>query len=99
MITLIYQKTGKPVGTFDDIAINHKRNAPLNTQEFATTAKIMNEAGFSMETILDNMPDDMVPDAEEELKRQEEEQNKMMPDIENLMNNNIDEEGEENGVS
>ena len=96
LITLIYKKTGRPDGTFDDIQINHKRNAPLNTKEFAETANIMNQAGFSMQTILENMPDDMVPDAEEELKRQEKERNKMMPDVEAMFENNNEEEGDEN---
>jgi len=98
LITLIYKKTGRPDGTFDDIQINHKRNAPLNTKEFAETANIMNQAGFSMQTILENMPDDMVPDATEELKRQDEEREKMMPDVEAMFGNNDEEEGENNGI-
>jgi SPP1 family phage portal protein len=82
LITSIYDKTGRGNGgTFDEVTISHKRNAPLNLQEFADTALTMTQAGFSRYLVADIMPDDTVPDVEEELKRQEEDKEGMMPDV------------------
>jgi len=82
MITAVYKKTGRPNGSFDEITISHKRNAPLNLKEFADTALVMSQAGFSRYLQADIMPDDIVPDVEDELKRQDEERDAAMPDPE-----------------
>lgn len=74
LITKMFGPAGKPVGTFDDITISHKRNMPLNLQEFAGTANTMKQAGFSRYACADVMPDDVIPDVEVELLRQEEDQ-------------------------
>ena len=66
-----------------DITISHKRNTPENIKEFAETAKTMKEAGFSDYLVADVMPDDVIPDVEEELKRQKE-QRDALPDIERI---------------
>ncbi|MGE5821024.1 MAG: phage portal protein, partial [Nitrososphaerota archaeon] len=60
-------------GTYDEITISHKRNAPLNLKEFADTALVMKNAGFSNYLAADIMPDDIIPDVQEELDRQQEE--------------------------
>lgn len=82
LITKFYNTVNRPAGTFDEITISHKRNAPLNLKEFADTAEVMKRAGFSSYLCADIMPDDIVPDVDEELKRQEEENDMIIPDIE-----------------
>lgn len=74
------------------IEINHKRNMPLNTKEFADTAKVMKDTGFSMRTICENMPDDMIPDVDEELRRQKEEMEQMIPDYFGAEEDGLDDE-------
>ena len=66
-----------------DITISHKRNTPENIKEFAETAKVMMEAGFSRALRADIMPDDVVPDVQEELDRQDEDRNGLI-DVENV---------------
>lgn len=83
LITKFYNTVNRPAGTFDEITISHKRNAPLNLKEFADTAEVMKRAGFSSYLCADIMPDDVVPDVEQELERQQEENAMMIPDIEN----------------
>ena len=65
-----------------DIVISHKRNVPQNVKEFADTAYVMKQAGFSSYLIADIMPDDVIPDVEEELKRQKEERDQSFADVE-----------------
>ena len=48
--------------------------------EFAQTASILKGAGFSSYLIADIMPDDVVPNIEEELRRQKEEREAIMPE-------------------
>lgn len=91
LITALYSKAGRSVGTADMISISHKRNVPLDLKQFADTALTMKGAGFSRYLIADVMPDDIVPDVEEELARQDEDSKALMPDIENIP----EEEGEE----
>ena len=78
-------------GSPDMIAISHKRNKPNNLAELAQTANQMKAAGFSRYLIADIMPDDIIPDVEEELRRQDEDMEAMMPDIENMGFGNEDE--------
>lgn len=80
LISIIYEKLGRASGTPEDIVISHKRNTPLNLMEFAQTASIMKGAGFSSYLIADIMPDDIVPNIEEELRRQKEEREAIMPE-------------------
>ena len=82
LINTVYKVTGQNPGDVDEITISHKRNAPMNTKEFADTSLTMKQAGFSSYLVADVMPDDIIPDVEEELARQEEEQAAMMPDVE-----------------
>lgn len=81
LISIIYKKLNLPTSDPGDISISHKRNIPLNLQEFAQTALTMKSAGFSKYLIADIMPDDIVPDVDEELKRQKEELDEMIPDV------------------
>lgn len=83
LITIIYDKQKRPVGTKDMITISHKRNVPLNLKELADTALVMKNAGFSSYLICDIMPDDIIPDVQAELRRQKKESK-------SLMMNNID---------
>ena len=73
LINVIYSKANRPVGVVDDVTISHKRNLPANLKEFAETAMLMLQAGFSRYLIADIMPDDIIPDVEAELARQDEE--------------------------
>jgi SPP1 family phage portal protein len=82
LITNIYKTTNRAQGTFDEITISHKRNAPLNLKEFADTAYVMFQAGFSKYLIADIMPDDIIPDVDEELERQKEDAEGAIPDVE-----------------
>lgn len=84
LINSIYSKTGKPTGEPNEVTISHKRNAPLNIKEFADTALVMKQAGFSDYLVADIMPDDIIPDVQAELDRQEEEAAAMMPDVETI---------------
>ena len=56
------------------VTISHKRNVPLNTQEFAQTALTMQGAGFSRRAIVGIMPEDIIPDIEKELDYEKQEQ-------------------------
>jgi len=60
------------------ITISHKRNMPLNTQEFAQTALTMQQAGFSRRAIIGVMPEDIIPDVKEELNWEKEERKDMV---------------------
>lgn len=93
LITLLYAKAGRTVGTADMISISHKRNVPLDLQAFAQTALTMKNAGFSRYVIADVMPDDIIPDVDEELERQDEDATAMMPDISNVPDPAEDDQG------
>jgi hypothetical protein len=44
----------------------------------------MSQTGFSRYLIADIMPDDIIPDVEQELERQDEDREAAMPDIEDI---------------
>jgi SPP1 family phage portal protein len=81
LIAVVLAKLNRATGDQSMITIDHKRNVPLNAQEFAQTALTMKQAGFSSYLVTDNMPDDIVPNTDEELQRQKEEQEALMPDV------------------
>jgi len=81
LINKIYEKLNREVVPISKITIAHKRNAPLNIKEFAETARTMKEAGFSRWLVADVMPDDIIPDVDEELARQDEDRELLMPNI------------------
>ena len=95
LITIIMEKSRAGGGSPDMINISHKRNIPLNLSDFAKTSKTMKEAGFSSWLCADIMPDDVVPNVEEELERQKEEREEMMPDIDQFNEEDEDEDEEE----
>jgi len=78
-----------------DITISHKRNVPQNIKEFAETAVLMKNAGFSSYLIADIMPDDIIPDVEEELRRQQEERTQAFADVEMFRRPEDDEDEDE----
>jgi len=82
LINTIYGKARKPVS--EGIVIQHKRNIPLNAKDFADTALVMKQAGFSRETIASIIPDDILPDVQEELARQEKEAESMFPSVDEV---------------
>lgn len=84
LIATIYDKLGRAHGDFSTINISHKRNSPLNLEEYAKTATLMKQAGFSSYLIADMMPDDVVPDVEEEITRQKREKEDMFSDVESV---------------
>jgi len=61
-------------GGSEMVTISHKRNVPLNTQEFAQTSLTLMQAGFSRRAIVGIMPEDIIPDIEKELEYEKEEQ-------------------------
>lgn len=75
---------GRADGTFDEITISHKRNEPVNLMEFADISLKMSQAGFSRYSIVDIWPDDIFPDVEQELERQDEDREGELPDIESI---------------
>lgn len=85
LITTVLNVTGQGVeGGPEDIIITHKRNLPQNGKDFADLALVMKNAGFSRYAIADAMPDELIPDVEKELQRQDEDMEALMPDIENM---------------
>jgi SPP1 family phage portal protein len=71
-------------GTPDMISISHRRNLPADLKEKAETAQVMKNAGFSRWLCADIMPDDVIPDVEEELRRQDEDAAGKPEDIEDI---------------
>ena len=61
-----------------EIIIVHRRNTPKNVSEFAEIALKMKQAGFSRDAIIDNMPEEMITDKQEELVLQIAEQTEML---------------------
>lgn len=84
LINTIYRKAGRIVEDPASIVITHKRNIPFSLKESAETAKIMKEAGFSRQTIIEIMPDEIVPDEELELKRQIDEATGDIPNVDTM---------------
>lgn len=78
LITIVMSKAQMATVEADAITITHKRNVPLNLQEFAQTALTMKQAGFSSYLCADIMPDDVIPAIQAELERQKVEQENMI---------------------
>jgi SPP1 family phage portal protein len=94
LITLIYAKANRIKGDPDMVTISHKRNVPLDQKQFADTALVMKNAGFSKRAIVNIMPDDIIPDKEAELAEQESESQAMMESLDQFKTEeNVDEEG------
>ena len=68
LIAVIMKALNIADGGSQMVIINHKRNIPLNAQEFAQTALTMMQAGFSRRAIVGVMPEDIIPDIEKELE-------------------------------
>lgn len=84
LITNVYKTTNRADGTFDEITISHKRNAPVNLMEYADISLKMEQAGFSDYSKVDIWPDDIFPNVEAELERQKEDREGAIPDIETI---------------
>jgi SPP1 family phage portal protein len=99
MITIM-KKLGIVDGTTDMVLINHKRNVPLNNQEFAQTALLMQNGGFSRRAIVGIMPEEIIPDIEKELEYEKEEQEAMigLENINNPIDVPVDETNQEEGA-
>jgi len=82
LINTIYAKARKPVS--EGIVINHKRNIPLNLQDFAQAALTLKQAGFSRKLIASVLPDDILSDVEEELAEQDKDMESTFPDVDNV---------------
>jgi len=96
LITNVYQKGNRNLdGDAADVTISHKRNVPQNVKEFAETAVLMKNAGFSSYLVADIMPDDVIPDVEAELARQKEERTQAFADVEMFQRPPVDEEEED----
>lgn len=83
------------------ITIAHKRNLPVDLMEFAQAANTMKSAQFSSYAVVSIMPDDIIPDVQEELARQKLEAEELMQyDIESSFTgdsgaDNVDADSEE----
>lgn len=82
LINTIYAKARKPVA--EGIVISHKRNIPLNMQDFAQTALTLKQAGFSRRLIASVLPDDILTDVEDELAEQDKDAESSFPDVDNV---------------
>lgn len=81
LITTVLKDTTGIDGSPEDIVISHRRNIPVDEKDAAEVAVAMRNAGISMKTTLESMPRDMVPNVDEELKRQGEEGADAVPDL------------------
>jgi len=88
LITDLMQQTGAPVGDPLEIMINHRRNIPIDEMNAAEVAVALRNAGISMESVVENMPREVVTSVEVELERQQSERDSAYPDIEMLTTNN-----------
>jgi SPP1 family phage portal protein len=95
LITNFYKINNRAEGTFDEITISHKRNAPLNLKEYADTSLTMSQAGLSRESIVEIWPDDVFPNVDEELARQDADREMAIPDVEMVAQEPTDEEDNE----
>ncbi len=79
LMAAIYRKAGRNLtGKPEDITITHTRNLPSDWKEFADIAKTMKETQFSSEAVIGVMPAEVIPNPEQELKRQKEEQSALI---------------------
>jgi SPP1 family phage portal protein len=70
-----------------EITISHKRNFRINLKEYADTALVLKNTGFSMYAITDWMPDEFIPNTRLELARQKKEMdNAYNMSLENIPN-------------
>jgi SPP1 family phage portal protein len=95
LITNFYKINNRAEGTFDEITISHKRNAPLNLKEYADTSLTMSQAGLSRESIVEIWPDDVFPDVDEELKRQDADREMAIPDVDTMAEEPVEPEVED----
>ena len=84
LISKVLKDTGGIEGEPENIVISHRRNIPVDEMDAADVAVAERNAGISMKTTLEGMPRDMVPNVDEELKRQEEEAKNAAPDLDAL---------------
>jgi SPP1 family phage portal protein len=100
LIAIAFEKLRRFVGgTPDMISISHRRNLPADLKEKADTALAMKNAGFSRWLCADIMPDDIIPDVDEELRRQDEDNEARLPDVEDIPEPEPEPEEAQNGDS
>ena len=75
------------------INIQHKRNLPLDKNNYAIMAVQLVNAGFSRRMIVSQMPEDMVPDVEQELEEEKMEQESLTGGLTNEDLTEYDEQG------
>ena len=91
-ITGIMQKIGAPVGEPFDVMINHRRNIPIDEMNAAEVAVALRNTGISMESVVENMPREVIPSVEVEMERQQAEIDSAYPDIDMMGPDNADTE-------
>jgi len=84
LMTTIMRKAGQPVSDAWDIDITHDRNIPQDILAQVQKAEGLRRVGISMETILDDLPDSIVPNVQTELDRQAEESRLRLPSLDDL---------------
>jgi len=78
LITIVYARTGKPIGTPDDFTIVHKRNLPDDTLENAQVANQLKTAGMSSYLVTSALGSELCPDVQAELMRQQKEAEELL---------------------
>ena len=91
-ITGIMQKIGAPVGDPLEVIINHRRNIPIDEKDAAEVAVALRNTGISMESVVENMPREVIPAVEVEMERQQAERDSAYPDIDMMDPDNADTE-------
>jgi SPP1 family phage portal protein len=91
-VTKILEAAGIATGNPQDIIINHRRNIPIDELDVAQVAMSMRNTGISMESVVENMPREVIPSVEAELERQKAEQESAYPDLDEIRLINADTE-------
>jgi SPP1 family phage portal protein len=84
LMTTILEKSGITGGDPLDIVISHRRNIPIDELDVAQVAVAMRNIGISMESVLENMPREVIPSVEMELERQKTETASAYPDMDEV---------------
>jgi SPP1 family phage portal protein len=84
LMTTILEKSGIIGGDPLDIVISHRRNIPIDELDVAQVAKEMRNIGISMESVVENMPREVIPSVEVELERQKTETANAYPDMDEV---------------
>ena len=92
LITDLMAQIGGPVGEPLDVTINHRRNIPIDEMNAAEVAVAFRNAGISMESVVENIPREVIASVDVEMERQQAETDRAYPDIDMMRTDNADTE-------